>query len=86
VSAQLSLNRNLVRLQRAVLCADCEVISEAKNGHCDACGSQALLNLSRILGGSLGTETTFVVIRSAYAPHKGHHARTRSIRSLATAA
>jgi hypothetical protein len=81
MSAQPSLNPNLVRLQRAML----EVISEAKNGHCDACTSQALLNLSRILGGSLGTETTFDVV-SSYAPHKGQRAHTQSLRGLATAA
>ena len=83
VSAQLY--RNLVRLQRAVLCADCEVISETNNGHRDACASQALLNLSRILGGSLGTETTFEVVSSAYVD-KGQHAHTRSVSGLAVAA
>ncbi len=44
-------NVNLVRLQKAVLCANCDVISEGLNGHCVACGSEALLGLSRILGG-----------------------------------
>ena len=83
MSAQLY--RNLVRLQRAVLCADCEVISETNNGHCDACASQALLNLSRILGGSLGTETTLDVVSSAYVD-KGQHAHTRSVSGLAVAA
>ena len=77
--------RNLIRLQRAVLCADCEVISETNNGHCCACASRALLNLSRILGGSLGTETPSAVVSSAYAD-KGEHARTRSVRGLAVAA
>ena len=84
MSAQLY--RNLISLQRAVLCADCEVISETNNGHCDACASRALLNLSRILGGSLGTETTFNLVISAYAPDKSEHARAQSIRTLATAA
>ena len=40
----------------AVLCANCEIISEANNGHCAACDSEALLSLSRILGGSLEPE------------------------------
>ena len=44
-------NVNLVRLQKAVLCANCDVISEGLNGHCVACGSEALLGLTRILGG-----------------------------------
>ena len=49
-------NTNLVRLRHAVLCASCELISEANNGHCAACDSEALLSLSRILGGSLESE------------------------------
>jgi len=54
-----TLNTNLVRLQSAVLCANCEVISEGTNGHCAACGSQALLSLSRILGGPLDVSLPF---------------------------
>ena len=53
MSAQVWLCTNLVRLQKAVLCANCEVISEDLNGHCAGCGSQSLLGLSRVLGGQL---------------------------------
>ena len=53
MAAQAWLNANLVRLQKAVLCADCEVISEGLNGHCSACGSQSLLNVSKVLGGTI---------------------------------
>ena len=56
MGSQLWLDTNLVRLQRAVLCATCEVISECKNGHCAACGSQALLSLGKLLGGSVGAD------------------------------
>ena len=42
---------NLVPLQHAVLCANCEVISDSKNGHCLACGSPSLVNLARVLDG-----------------------------------
>jgi len=59
MATYLSPNTNLVRLQSAVLCANCEVISEGTNGHCAACGSQALLALSRILGGPLTTRMPF---------------------------
>jgi len=48
-------NANLVRLHKAVLCANCDVISEGLNGHCAACGSEALLALSRVLGGTIQT-------------------------------
>lgn len=56
MSSQLWFGANLVCLRRAVLCANCEVISEGKNGQCAGCGSQALLSLSKLLGGSVGAE------------------------------
>lgn len=43
---------NLVPLQNAVLCANCEVVSDSRNGHCMVCGSPSLMNLSRVLSGS----------------------------------
>src|SRR6202795_2247117 len=56
MSAQAWLNADLVRLQKAVLCANCEVISEGLNGHCAACGSEALLCLKRLLGSAVEVE------------------------------
>ena len=53
MSAYAWSNANLVRLEKAVLCANCDVISEGVNGHCAACGSEALLALSRVLGGTI---------------------------------
>lgn len=44
--------RNLIPLPQAVLCANCEVVSDSKNGHCIVCGSPSLLNLARVLNGS----------------------------------
>jgi hypothetical protein len=44
--------RNLIPLQQAVLCANCEVVSDSKNGHCIVCGSPSLLNLARVLDGA----------------------------------
>jgi hypothetical protein len=55
MSAHAWSNANLVRLQEAVLCVNCDVISEGVNGHCAACGSEALLALSRVLGGTIQT-------------------------------
>ncbi len=52
-------NANLVRLRKAVLCANCEVISEGLNGHCAGCGSQSLLGLSSVLGGTIEPELSF---------------------------
>ena len=47
---------NTVPLLNAVLCADCEVISDSSGEVCWVCGSRSLLNLGRVLGGSVGGE------------------------------
>jgi putative methionine-R-sulfoxide reductase with GAF domain len=44
---------HFVPLQSATFCIQCELISNNSRPHCLACGSQALLSLSRVLGGSL---------------------------------
>ncbi len=55
---------NLVSLQRAVLCANCEIISEGLNGRCDSCGSPALLRLRGILGETLESRPSFSFVSS----------------------
>lgn len=47
---------NFVSLETAVLCADCEIITDSHGGRCRVCDGSALLSLSRVLGGPLGTE------------------------------
>jgi hypothetical protein len=59
MNTQPWLQADLVRLTKAVLCANCEVISEGLNGHCAACGSEALLRLSQLLGGTAGDSIAF---------------------------
>jgi len=44
---------NFLSLQTAVFCVACELISENNTPRCLACGSKAVLSLSRVLGGSL---------------------------------
>lgn len=44
---------NFVPLQSATFCIQCELISTSNKPSCPACGSQAVLGLSRVLGGSL---------------------------------
>ncbi|HUA14822.1 MAG TPA: GAF domain-containing protein [Verrucomicrobiae bacterium] len=44
---------SFVPLQSATFCIQCELISTTRSSQCLACGSQALLSLSRVLGGSL---------------------------------
>jgi len=53
---------NFLTLQSSVFCAECELISENHTPYCLACGSRALLSLSRVLGGSLrGKETAHLI-------------------------
>jgi len=44
---------NAVALQNAVLCAECEVVSDSPHDQCLICGSRSLFNISRMLGGNL---------------------------------
>ncbi len=52
---------NAVCLQNAVLCADCEVISDSPHDTCCVCGSRSLLSMSRVLGGSLPVQRAQLV-------------------------
>ncbi|MGO9443024.1 MAG: GAF domain-containing protein [Terriglobales bacterium] len=56
---------NFVPLQSATFCIQCELISTNSKPYCLACGSQALLGLSRVLGGSLLQEQTAHLIIDA---------------------
>ena len=49
---------NFVPLQSATFCVQCELISTNSKPYCLACGSHALLGLSRVLGGSLRNQQT----------------------------
>src|SRR5882672_2455882 len=44
---------NFVTLKLAVFCVECEMLSDNNTPRCLACGSGAVLSLSRVLGGSL---------------------------------
>ena len=46
---------NFVPLQSATFCVQCELISTNTKPHCLACGSHALLGLSRVLGDCCAT-------------------------------
>jgi len=47
-----------VPLQSATFCVQCELISASSKPYCVACGSQSLIGLSRVLGGSLRHQQT----------------------------
>jgi hypothetical protein len=44
---------NSISLQNAVLCAECDFVSDSPHDHCLVCGSRSLFNISRLLGGML---------------------------------
>jgi len=56
---------NFVPLQSATFCVQCEMICANPRSYCLACGSQALIGLSRVLGGSLRHQQTAHLITDA---------------------
>jgi GAF domain-containing protein len=56
---------HFLSLPTAVFCVECELISENNTSRCFACGSQAVISLSRVLGGSLQGQRIAHVIEDA---------------------
>lgn len=56
---------NFVSLPTAVFCVQCELISANNTTRCLACGSLAVLSLSRVLGGSLRGQQSAHLIADA---------------------
>ena len=56
---------NFLPLQLAVFCVECELLSGNNTPRCLACGSKAILSLSRVLGGSLRGQPTAHLIADA---------------------
>ena len=52
-SFQVGRSLNAVALQNAVLCAECDVVSDSPHDRCLVCGSRSLFNIARMFGGSL---------------------------------
>ncbi len=50
-------------LRDTVLCTECELLSANHSSRCLACGSLAVLSLSRVLGGSLRDQQTARLLR-----------------------
>ena len=44
---------NAVALQNAVLCVECEIVSDSPHDTCLVCGSRSLLNIARMFVGNL---------------------------------
>ena len=58
-------------LLEAVLCADCEIISNSGGERCEICGSRSLLSLGRVLGGKVEGERAVMVHRDSDYRHNG---------------
>jgi hypothetical protein len=52
------LDAGVLPLLNAVFCLDCEVISSSRSDECPVCKSRSLVNLDRMLGGSLFAHKT----------------------------
>jgi hypothetical protein len=62
---------NSVPLLEAVLCADCEIISNSAGESCEICGSRSLLSLGRLLGGCIDGERALLVECDHHLVHNG---------------
>ncbi len=62
---------NSVPLLEAVLCADCEIISNSAGESCEICGSRSLLSLGRVLGGGIEGERAVLVQWDHHPMHNG---------------
>ena len=55
---------NAVSLGSAVLCAECEVVSDSPHDVCMVCGSHSLVNISRVFGGKLPQQRPSLVAQT----------------------
>jgi hypothetical protein len=59
---------NAVALQNAVLCAECEIVTDSPHDTCLVCGSRSLFNVARIFGGNLPKHRAIRVEAAAQEP------------------
>jgi hypothetical protein len=52
---------NAISLGNAVLCADCDTVSDSPHDECLVCGSRSLFNISRALGGMLPSKRATLI-------------------------
>ena len=64
---------NTVPLKNAVLCAECDVVSDSPHDVCMVCGSHSLFNVARIFGGNLPRKRAMLITQqSIEAPREIH--------------
>jgi hypothetical protein len=59
--SQQPLIPDVVALQKAMLCVNCDMITESTKHSCGVCGSPSLLSLSRLLGGVAMPDASAVI-------------------------
>ena len=64
-SVQRSRALNAVPLQNAVLCAECDVVSDSPHDTCLICGSPSLFKIARMFGGKLPKERASLIALEA---------------------
>jgi hypothetical protein len=52
---------NAVALRNAVLCAECDVVSDSPHDRCLVCGSPSLFNIARLFGGNLPKDRAMLI-------------------------
>ena len=62
---------NAVALQNAVLCAECDVVSDSPSDTCLVCGSRSLFNIARMFGGNLPEERASLIASEALETTQG---------------
>ena len=68
---------NAVALKKAVLCAECDVVSDSPHDRCMICGSHSLLNISRVLGGSLPKNRATLIQAETVKPNRPEYVLIR---------
>lgn len=56
---------NAVALQNAVLCAECDVVSDSPHDTRLVCGSRSLFNIARMFGGNLPKDRASLITSEA---------------------
>jgi hypothetical protein len=56
---------NAITLENAVLCAECDVVSDSPHDICLVCGSRSLFNIARMFGGKLPLERASSIARQS---------------------
>lgn len=65
-SVEVGRPLNAVTLQNAVLCAECDVVSDSPQDRCLVCGSRSLFNIARMFGGSLPKDRAKLIANQVY--------------------